>query len=133
MSVPSYPGSQHDSPHGRIYDRHMSHPAWIGLTPVAFKVIAYLLAKYRPGLPNIFEAGGARLGQAVGVSEKTARAAVDELIEKGHLTEERKGRTIGQRNSRERMVSLTRYDTETRKGAPDWPIEVWRRNMSNPA
>ena len=80
-----------------------------------------------------FEAGGARLGQAVGVSEKTARAAVDELIEKGHLTEERKGRTIGQRNSRERMVSLTRYDTETRKGAPDWPIEVWRRNMSNPA
>ena len=130
-SVAAYPASQHDSPHARIYDRDMEHPSWRGLSPVAFKLIACLLAKYRPNEANCFPAGGRRLGAMVNVDEKTARAAVQELIEKGFLTEERKGRFKGERHSRERVVSLTRWDTDTRKGDPERPKKVWRDTHSN--
>ncbi|MAP94619.1 MAG: hypothetical protein CMK07_06670 [Ponticaulis sp.] len=128
MSVSAYPASQHDSPHARLYDRDHEHPAWRGLSPVAYKLIGYLLAKYRPNKPNSFLAGGRRMGLAINVSEKTAASAIKELIDKGHIFEERVGRNTGTRASRERVVSLSRWDSDTRKGDPERPKKVWREN-----
>ena len=105
----------------------MTHPAWEALSPVDFKIIAYLLAEYRLEKPNSFPAGGKRIGLAIGVSEATANKGVIELIEKGHCTVERAGRNRGQKGTRERVVSLTRWDSDTRKGDPDLPIKVWRK------
>lgn len=126
MSVSAHPGSQHDSPHARLYDRDHEHPAWRNLSPVAYKLISYLLGKYRPNQPNSFLAGARRLGLAIGVSEKTAACALKELIDKGHLFEERVGRNSGPRLSREKVVSLSRWDSDTRKGDPELPKKVWR-------
>jgi|GEM_PF-2813814 len=68
--------------------------------------------------------------QKICVSQKTAKRIVDELIEAGHLIEERKGRNRGMVKTRERVVSLTRYDTETGKGDPNMPIKVWRTSQT---
>ena len=62
----------------------------------------------------------------ISVSEKTAAKLVDELIDAGHLREERQGRNRGCVKTRERVASLTRFDTEMHAGKPGWPIEVWQ-------
>ncbi len=126
MARPEYPGSQHDSPHARIYHRHLPHPAWKHLSGNAFKLLAYLLAMYRPSEPNAIAAGGKRIGELINVSPSTATRCVDELIASGHLREERRGRNSGRVQTRERVVSLTRHDTETAKGDPDLPTKRWR-------
>lgn len=109
----------------------MSHPAWISLSGNAFKLIALLFAKYRPEKPNSFPVGSRRVAGMIGVSESVAAKAVNELIDTGHLRQERKGRNLGRVATREKIVSLTRYDTETSAGDPDFPIAVWRRRHSN--
>lgn len=126
MSEPLYPASRHDRPHARIYDHHIIHPAWIGLSGNAFKLLVRLLADYRPAKPNSFLVGGRRVGEMIGVSEKTGQKIVDELIECGHLREERRGSNTGILRTRERVVSLTRHDTELHAGDPDLPIKVWK-------
>jgi hypothetical protein len=94
---------------------------------VAFKLITFLLAGYRLEAPNSFAAGGKRLGLAIDVSEGTANKALDELIEKGHCIVERPGRNRGHKGTRERVVSLTRWDSDARKGDPDLPNKIWQR------
>lgn len=127
MSVPHYPSSRRDRPHARLYDHDLLHPAWKELSPNAFKLIGYLMAKWRPNQPNSFAVGGNSVAKLIGVDPKTGTKLVAELIEKGHLREERKGRNRGQVKTRERVVSLTRYHTETVAGDPAWPIKVWER------
>ncbi|MEM6899221.1 MAG: hypothetical protein AAF583_05565 [Pseudomonadota bacterium] len=126
MSRPHYPSSRHDRPHARLYDHELEHPAWRELSGNAFKLIARFLALWRPEQPNCFAAGGATVARLINVDEKTGRKLVDELIDAGHLREERRGRNRGLVKTRERMVSLTRYDTETTVGNPAFPIEAWR-------
>ena len=67
----------------------------------------------------------------IGVSDATAAKAVNELINGGHLRVERRGRNIGRVATRERIVSLTRHDTETAKGDPDLPIKLWRKRLGD--
>lgn len=129
MSGSLYPSSRHDRPHARLYDHDLNHPAWLELSGNAFKLIARLLAMYREQSPNCFPVGGATVAKLISVDEKTGRKLVDELIEAGHLHEERRGRNSGMVKTRERVVSLTRYDTETRVGNPALPIELWRKRM----
>lgn len=129
MSVPHYPASRHDMPHARLYDHDLNHPAWIGLSGNAMKLLARYLAMWRPNKPNSFPAGGKTVSTWIGVTEKTGTRLVIELVEKGHLRIERNGRNRGQVKTRERVVSLTRYDTETSVGDPSWPIKVWREKM----
>ena len=129
MSVPHYPASRHDRPHARIYDHDLNHAAWIGLSGNAFKLIVRLIAMWRPDKPNSFPAGGRTISTLIGVDEKTATRLVKELAEAGHLRIERNGSNRGQVKTRERVVSLTRYDTETSVGDPSLPIKVWRENM----
>jgi len=62
---------------------------------------------------------------------RTAKLAIDELVAGGFLREERKGRSRGQAASRERIVSLTRYDTDTVRGDPDLPIKLWRKRQKS--
>lgn len=99
----------------------------MGLSGNAVKLIARYLAMYREQFPNSFAAGGATVGKLIGVDEKTGRKLVDELVAAGHLREERRGRNRGMVKTRERVVSLTRYDTETHVGDPALPIKVWRQ------
>jgi hypothetical protein len=127
VSRPLYPASRHDRPHARLYDHDLTHPAWRELSGKAFQLICTLLAAYRPNNPNSFPAGGATVAKFVNVSEKTAIKLVDELIVKGHLREERRGRNYGMAKTRERVVSLTRYDTEISCGEPERPILVWEK------
>lgn len=131
MSEPLYPASRHDRPHARIYDHHVSHPSWKSLSGNAVKLLVTLLAKYRPNAPNAFPAGGKSIGELIEVSSKTATGIVDELIEAGHLNEERRGRNSGVVKTRERVVSLSRYDTDTRAGDPDLPEKRWRERHRN--
>ena len=98
----------------------------------AFKLITCLLAKYRPAQPNSFLAGGKRIANMIGVSEKTACKLVDELIKRGHLREERKGTNTGMLRTRERVVSLTRYDSEMNAGDPELPLKIWRTRKKSP-
>ena len=72
------------------------------------------------------------MGNMIGVSEKTASKIVDELIERGHLREERKGSNTGMLKTRERVVSLTRHDSEIYAGDPELPLKVWRRRKKLP-
>lgn len=130
MSQALYPASRHDRPHARIYDHDLQHPAWKGLSANAFRLITMLMASYRPNNPNSFPVGGATIERLIGVSAKTAKRIVDELIEAGHLQEERKGCNRGNVKTRERVVSLTRYDTETCAGNPNKPIEVWCKSQT---
>lgn len=65
-----------------------------------------------------------------GCAPATARKAIDELIAGGFLREERKGRNRGKAASRERVVALTRYDTETAPGDPNLPIKLWREKKA---
>lgn len=130
MSKPIYPASRHDRPHARLYDHDLQHPAWFGLSGNAFQLISVLLAKYRPNNPNSFPVGGATVGKLIQVSEKTAKKTVDELIFKGHLREERRGRNRGDVKSRERVVSLTRYDTAISVGDPALPIKTWQAQLN---
>lgn len=129
MSGPIYPSSRHDRPHARIYDHDLQHPAWKQLTPVAFKLAVALLTRYRPNNPNCFPVGARRISEMILVSPSCAKRAVDELINAGHLNVERKGRAQGRTGSRERMVSLTRYATETRAGDPELPVKVWEKRV----
>jgi hypothetical protein len=129
MSIAHYGSSRHDRPHARLYDHHMAHPAWIGLSANAFKLITRLMAMWRPNKPNSFPAGGKTISELIGVDQKTVTRLVNELVEKGHLRIERNGRNRGQVKTRERVVSLTRYDTETSVGDPSYPIQVWREKM----
>ena len=131
MSQPLYKSSRHDRPHARIYDHHVSHPAWASLSGNAFKLIALLLAKYRHEKPNSFPVGSRRVAGMINISESVAAKAVQELIDTGHFRQERKGQNLGRVATRERIVSLTRYDTETSAGDPDLPIKVWRERHSN--
>ena len=130
MSKPEYPSSQHDSPHARIYDRHLQFESWKGLSGNAFKLLVYLLAMYRPNKANAFPAGAKRVGEMIGVSPATAKRCVDELIAVGHVREERRGRNSGMVATRERVVSLTRHATETAAGDPDLPIKVWHKCLN---
>ncbi|GJL96829.1 MAG: hypothetical protein DHS20C06_06460 [Hyphobacterium sp.] len=63
----------------------------------------------------------------------TAKKSVDELVEGGFLKEERKGRSRGNAASRERIASLTRYDTDTVAGDPNLPIKIWKKNSKSDA
>lgn len=128
MSHPTYPSSRHDRPHARIYDHWLKHPAWLGLSPPAFKIISILLASYRPDRANVFPVGERRMSEMCGCAPATAKKSVDELIAGGFLREERKGRSRGNAASRERIVSLTRYDTDTIAGCPNLPIKIWRES-----
>lgn len=105
----------------------MQHPAWRELSGNTIKLVCVMLAMYRPNKPNSFGAGANRVAAMIGVSEKTAKRAVDEAIATGHFREERKGRNIGRVQSRERIISLTRHDTETHAGDVEWPIKVWEK------
>ncbi len=67
----------------------------------------------------------------IGVSPAAATKAVTELINAGHLRVERRGRNHGCTATRERVVSLTRHDTETAKGDPDLPIKLWQKRCAN--
>jgi len=49
----------------------------------------------------------------------------------GFLREERKGGNRGNAAGRERVASLTRYDTEAAAGDPDLPIKRWERRMKS--
>lgn len=130
MSNAHYPASRHDRPHARTYDHDVAHAAWRGLSGNAFKLIVILSASYRPNKPNSFGVGAANVARLTGVSDKTAKKLVDELIAAGHLREERAGRNRGMVKTRERVVSLTRYDTETDVGDPKRPIKVWRQSRT---
>lgn len=57
--------------------------------------------------------------------------AVDELIRTGHLRLERRGASTGPVATRERVVSLTRYDTETVKGDPELAIKAWKKRAAD--
>lgn len=131
MSTPLYPSSRLDRPHARLYCHQLNHPAWRSLSPVAFKLLYYLTADYRPEKPNSFPAGTRRVSLMIEVSERAAAKAVDELINTGHLRLERPGTSIGRVATRERVVSLTRYHTETAKGEPDLPKKLWAQRISN--
>jgi len=126
MSEPLYKSSRHDRPHARLYDHHMRHPSWLELSGNAAKLFATLLAAYRPDRPNCFPVGDKRAGELIGVSPSTGKRAVNELVKAGYLRQERKGRNTGKARSRERIVSLTRFDTETSRGDPDYPNKVWK-------
>jgi DNA-binding MarR family transcriptional regulator len=127
VSQPTYPCSRHDRPHARLYDHWMQHPAWRTLSPPAFKIISLLLASYRPANPNAFPVGQRRMADMCGCAPNTAKKAIDELIEGGFLREERRGRSRGNAASRERVASLTRYDSDTHIGDPDLPIKTWKQ------
>jgi DNA-binding MarR family transcriptional regulator len=131
VSTPLYPSSRHDRPHARLYDHDLNHAAWSTLGCGAFKLLVYLLADYRPERPNSFPVGERRVALMIGVSEATAAKAVNELIEKGHLRLERRGRNYGRVATRERIVSLTRHDTETVRGDPELPIKLWRKRQAD--
>lgn len=131
MSQPTYPSSRHDRPHARIYDHWLRHPAWQKLSPPAFKIITILMAQYRPANPNLYPVGERRIADLCGCSPYSAKNAINELIKGGFLRVEQKGRSRGNARGRERMASLTRYDTETTTGNPDLPIELWKERNSN--
>lgn len=130
LSSALYPASRHDRPHARLYDHDLNHPAWKALSGNAFKLLVSLLASYRPNKPNSFPVGRKSVSERINVSEKTASKLVDELIDAGHLREERKGRNSGCVKTRERVVSLTRYDTEMHVGDLSLPIEVWKKKRT---
>ncbi len=71
------------------------------------------------------------MAQLIQVSEGTSPKIVDELVKKGYVREERKGRNRGMVKTRERVISLTRYDTETHAGDPTLPQKVWQKNRRN--
>jgi DNA-binding MarR family transcriptional regulator len=125
MSKATYPASRHDKPHARLYDEDLHHPAWVGLSHLAFRIHAELLARYRPTQPNSFPVGAGRIARSFRTTEPTAKKAIDELIAGGFLEEQRKGRNRGIRAGRERVVSLTRWPTETRNGQPSLPRQLW--------
>lgn len=129
MSKAAYPASQHDRPHARIYHHWLNHPSWRKLSPRAFKIITYLLASYRPNKPNAFPVGERRLLRECGCAAKSSRSAISELLDGGFLREERRGRNRGCGSGRERVISLTMYDTETTCGDPDLPIKVWQASQ----
>jgi hypothetical protein len=133
VSQPTYPSSRHDRPHARIYDHWLKHPAWLKLSPPAFKIICILLASYRPDRSNVFPVGERRMAEMCGCANATAKKSINELIEGGFLKEERKGRNRGNAASRERIVSLTRYDTDATAGDPNLPIRIWKRNSQSDA
>lgn len=130
MSAPLYPSSRHDKPHARMYDHHLQHPAWRSLSGNAFKLNVMLLAQFRPNMSNSFPVGAATVSLMLNISEKTAKKVVDELIEKGHLWEQREGRNRGLVKTRERVASLTRYDTESQAKDPELPIIIWQKQKA---
>ena len=132
MATALYPRESRDKPHARLYDDDLNHPAWRTLSALAHKVITHLMAQYRPKNPNAFRAGNQYIASLVNTSRSGANRAIKELIDTGHLTLERKGRIMGAKSNRERVVSLTRFPTETRAGDPTYPLKVWeKRNPFN--
>jgi len=131
VSQPTYPSSRHDRPHARLYDHWLKHPAWRTLSPPAFKIISMLLASYRPDNPNAFPVGQRRMADMCGCASATAKKAVDELIEGGFLRQERRGRSRGSAASRERVASLTRYNTDAIAEDPDLPMKTWERRQKS--
>ncbi|WP_139792260.1 hypothetical protein [Henriciella litoralis] len=126
-----FPLKRRDMPHARIFDHWMHHPAWMELTSPAFKIIVMLMTSYRPDKPNIFPVGERRVSAMSCCPPRTAKKAIDDLIERGFLRVEQTGRNRGKAVGRERIVSLTHYDTETAAGDPMWPITLWQRRQKN--
>ena len=120
-----------DLPHARIYDHFIQHAAWRELSPFAFKAIVMLLASYRPDEANVFPVGESRMAETIGCAPATAKKAIDELVAGGFLKVEQKGRNRGKASGRERIVSLTQYDTETSAGDPGLPLKIWQRKQKS--
>ena len=131
MSYALFSVRRKDLPHARIYDHYLQHPSWRALSAAAFKVIVMLMASYRPDDANLFPVGESRIADMVGCAPATAKKAIDELIAGGFLRVEQKGRNRGNASGRERIVSLTQYDTETAVGDPGLPVKTWQRKQKS--
>ncbi|QYI99810.1 helix-turn-helix domain-containing protein [Thalassovita mediterranea] len=131
MSYALFSVRRKDLPHARIYDHYLEHASWRELSPFAFKAIVMLMASYRPDQANVFPVGESRMAETIGCAPATAKNAIDELIEGGFLKLEQKGRNRGKASGRERIVSLTQYDTETSVGDPSLPVKTWQRKQKS--
>ncbi len=80
---------------------------------------------------NLFPVGESRIADMVGCAPATAKKAVNELIAGDFLRVEQKRRNRGKASGRDRIVSLTQYDTETAVGDPGLPVKTWQRKQKS--
>ena len=80
---------------------------------------------------GILQAGQSERLSGWSATSATAKKAIDELIEGGFLREERRGRSRGNAASRERVASLTRYNTDAIAEDPDLPMKTWERRKKS--
>lgn len=73
------------SRHIRITKDMMRSPAWKGLKPIAVKLYVYLKLKYRNDGVITFTCTYAEILSEVGLSDRSAKAAYDDLIKRGFI------------------------------------------------
>jgi len=117
-------------PYAQIFLHWMYLPAWQELSSHAVKLLAELLAAYRPYTPNAFELSDRHVAERLNCSRQTAAKVIAELIELGWLKLERKGSLTGARAGRSRVVSLTCRPTET-NATPTNDFRHWGRVSEN--
>jgi hypothetical protein len=109
-----YPKSR-DRPHGRTYRYWDKLPAWRTLTSRGRDLVMFVLRAYHPDKHNAFELSDSTVAAILDCSPNTARKTVAECIERGWFILEREGGLGGSGSVRSRVVSLSHYETATRK------------------
>tara|TARA_R110002073_G_scaffold23696_1_gene80693 strand:+ start:17159 stop:17758 length:600 start_codon:yes stop_codon:yes gene_type:complete len=109
-----YPKSR-DRPHGRCYRYWDKLPAWRTLTSRGRDLVMFVLRAYHPDKHNAFELSDGTVAAMLKCSPNTARKTIGECIERGWFVLERGGGIGGSDRVRSRVVSLSQYETATRK------------------
>ena len=104
-----------DRPHGRSYRYWDKLPAWRTLTSRGRDLVMFVMRAYHPDNPNSFELSDGVIAALLDCSHNTARKTVADCLERGWFILERSGGTGGSTHTRSRVVSLSHWETATRK------------------
>lgn len=113
-----------DRAHARVYVEWKKLPAWRTLSGNARALFVEILMDYHPDRPNAFALSNGTIAELMGCTEKTAAKLINELVLRGWLFIERRGAVTGMRATRARVVSIAKYETESRDACE--PFRHWR-------
>ena len=116
-----------DRRHARIYAAWLTLPAWRALSGDAVKLLAFMLANYRPGENGLNDFSARQAGEAIGKAKSQGARALNELEACGWIAVVRVG-TFQCRNKPSRYA-LASYPNDATGERATLAFETWQRSQ----